>query len=512
MPELSKPRNLSQGYMHLRAAGGEMITRLFIFVPFFTAAILCAQSPRLTFQNVPGQMALLNPGVQIDLNGDGAPDIIGLANGTVPAAFEVALSKGSGLYRPWVPYLTIDPDDVIDNVAVGDVNGDGKGDVVVATCACGDSTAQSGIEVFLGNGDGTLRNPSTKIPTPFSSFITLSDVNHDGKPDIVLIAQNQVSIMFGQGDGDFSPPVPVYTSSQYGIEDGILLTGDFDGDTNSDILIQEVYCNLGICDNRLTTLYGDGYGNFTPVSLSCAQCGNQNYVIADVNQDGKSDVVTYDRIFYGAYSRQFHQAPFPGVNGPYVPDVMAEIADFSGNGVNDIAFLTGAVGQNGTFLGYDLGLPKGGFSSPTLYPFTTLNARSLQVGDYNNDQKPDLLVNTASYSSPDAFINILLNTSVGNFSKCAPPAPVGIRVCSPTNQPNVGSLVRFDISAASFAPIRKIETWVDGHKKAETYYGWDVKAFSRPSVNITNGQHQADFFAVNYDNTKQHSSIVFTVQ
>ncbi len=478
---------------------------LLLFIPFS----VFSQAQHATNQNLSG---LIAPGIQIDLNGDGIPDIIGLPDsGTTNVSFRVALSKGGGLYQPWTSYSTIDSDDVIESIAVGDVNGDGKGDVVVSTCACGDDPVQAGIEIFLGNGDGTVQPPATKIPIPYSSGITLTDINHDGKPDLVLIGNNEVSVMYGDGNGGFAAPVPVYTETQYNLE-SLLLTGDFDGDDNADILVQDVYCNLGLCDYRLTTLYGDGNGNFTPVSLSCAECAGFNYTTADVNQDGRSDVVTYNQIFYGSSSRQFQQASFPGVSSPYVPDFLATVADFNGDGINDVAFLAGVVGKNGTYLGLDLGRSDGTFSSPSLFQFTNLGARFIQVGDYNNDQKPDILVNTASTTGPATYVDVLLNTLKGNFSKCAPPAPVGIRVCSPMNQSSVTSPVAFDVSAASFAPIRKIETWIDGHKAAETYYGWDVKAFSRPSVALSSGQHHADFYAVNYDNTKQHSSVSFNVK
>jgi hypothetical protein len=76
-------------------------------------------------------------------------------------------------------------------VALGDLNDDGKLDMVVANgCVsgsqCGSMTAGS-LDVLLGNGDGTFQAPVSYFTgSSHVSFATIADVNNDGKPDLLV--------------------------------------------------------------------------------------------------------------------------------------------------------------------------------------------------------------------------------------------------------------------------------------------------------------------------------------
>ena len=69
-----------------------------------------------------------------------------------------------------------------------------------------------GVDVFLGNGDGTFQAPTpVAISSPgCTGAMTAGDVNHDGKPDLV-VASNQsgdgIYVLIGNGDGTFQAPV-----------------------------------------------------------------------------------------------------------------------------------------------------------------------------------------------------------------------------------------------------------------------------------------------------------------
>src|ERR1019366_4709092 len=120
------------------------------------------------------------------------------------------------------------------SVAVADVNGDGKPDVVVGNC--GDST----VGVLLGNGDGTFQ-PAVTYFTYFSgcwnpTAVAVADLNGDGKPDLVMGCGSiaAVGVMLGNGDGTFQPAV---TYDSGGRDPWSVAVADVNGDGNPDLLV-----------------------------------------------------------------------------------------------------------------------------------------------------------------------------------------------------------------------------------------------------------------------------------
>ena len=69
---------------------------------------------------------------------------------------------------------------VRDSLTLGDVNGDGKPDLVVANA--GSNT----VSVLLGNGNGTFKPQQTFATGSYPVSVTVGDVNGDGKPDLVV--------------------------------------------------------------------------------------------------------------------------------------------------------------------------------------------------------------------------------------------------------------------------------------------------------------------------------------
>ena len=85
------------------------------------------------------------------------------------------------------------------SIAIGDLNGDGKRDVVAA------NILSPTVSVFLGNGDATLA-PATGLTASVDSqlvSVAIGDLNGDGKPDLVTadFKTNNVSVLAGYGNG-----------------------------------------------------------------------------------------------------------------------------------------------------------------------------------------------------------------------------------------------------------------------------------------------------------------------
>ena len=113
------------------------------------------------------------------------------------------------------------------SVAVGDFNGDGNPDLVVANAA--DNT----VGVLLGNGDGTFQPQVTYATNTRPTSVVVGDFNGDGKLDIAVTCAtaHMLCVLLGNGNGTFQPHVdyPTDVNPQY------LVVGDFNGDGHLDI-------------------------------------------------------------------------------------------------------------------------------------------------------------------------------------------------------------------------------------------------------------------------------------
>ena len=161
-----------------------------------------------------------------DLNGDGIPDmILGYNTGTLP----VYLGNGDGTFT--ASGFTFTGFSGAGPATIADFNGDGIPDVAIS------GTYYSSVHVFLGDGDGTFTavDPSANPGLGEAIQLAVADLNGDGKPDLIVadVMNSNLALMLGNGDGTFTAATGnTQLSGEWSVS-----AADLNGDGRPDIAV-----------------------------------------------------------------------------------------------------------------------------------------------------------------------------------------------------------------------------------------------------------------------------------
>ena len=321
-------------------------------------------------------------------------------------------------------------------VASADVNGDGKADIIVGAYneTVGANDWQGRVYVFSGADDSLLRTFMTPNPQMYSFFggaLASGDVNGDGKADIIVGALGESSFqgrayVFSGANGSLLRTLNTPNPQAWGGFGGAVAAGDVNGDGKADIIIgangETVGPNTG--EGRAYAFSGQDGSLLRTLNTPNTQAGagfGGAVASADLNGDGKADIIVAAYVeTIGANTGQGRVYVFSGANGSLLrtlntpnPQANAHFGvkvvagDVNGDGRVDIV-----VGAPDETVGANTGQGRlyvfSGTDGSLLQTLTTANpqadagfgARAV-AGDVNGDGKADIIVGAGAEWTAD---------------------------------------------------------------------------------------------------------------
>jgi len=372
--------------------------------------------------------------VVADVNGDGKLDLV-VANGCVlnsqcgsltAGILGVLLGNGDGSFQSPLTYFS--GSTKVYSVAVADVNGDGKPDLLVGgACPNGDCMAGGTVSVLLGNGDGTFQAGVNYSAAPSGSgTVVVADVNGDGKPDLIL-AGGAIGVLLGNGNGTFQAEV---SYSGGGTAADSVAVSDVNGDGKLDLIVSNQFTGTGTSNGGVGILLGNGDGTFQP-ALTYYSGGQNAHSIAvgDINGDGRPDIVAVNDYMNGDTFIGGVGVLLGNGDGTFQSAVsylssadrteFAVIADVNHDGKADLLISSGCEANGNTdncasgIVSVFLGNGNGSFQAPVRYSTGEAGGYAMAAGDINGDGNLDLLI--TDQCSNNGCIGVLLGNTDGSF-------------------------------------------------------------------------------------------------
>jgi len=358
-----------------------------------------------------------------DLDGDRWPDLVAIHfSGRPGDGPRIVRNDGAG------GFLAADPipaGQASFDVALGDVDGDGRLDLVTA------DRFSMMVTVHRNRGAGP-RKLATLYPTASINIrMDVGDVDGDGDLDVLTSTESTGSegaLLRNLGDGSFAPPVLYTHSEQYGSGVARGKLRDLDGDGDLDLLYNDAHSDLTFNSYDFYVALNDGAGVFGPiVRWVLGTCGNGDIDAFDLDGDGDLDVVNLEELACGGgggsanrlfISRNRGDATF---DPPYLVQISTGPhavlgGDFDEDGRIDLATTHWMPYGLRDFVNVHMGNGDGTFQEEVVYDVGQ-GPRWIVAADFDGDTHLDLATaNSGADDEGRETLTVLMGTGTGTFT------------------------------------------------------------------------------------------------
>ena len=305
-------------------------------------------------------------------------------------------------------------------VAIADVTGDGRPDLIVSTVDPDNVHGGTTIAVYRQRDNGTLAAPvATKAPPPDynddQTQITIADLYGNGRKEILLTEDLHVDV-FAYRHGRVTGPTRIPVSGGHGPRSGgagFLRVADVNRDGHPDLVVTDFYGHVEI-------YLGSAARTFKlsrTLSFPAPDGPWPALFNADFNHDGRMDIALLNQESFsvrlqgsgGRFGslKTYNVAP---VGGVLSGTAGLAVGDVTGDGRADVVTDTDANSPNS---GVEVfaGTGSGTFKAPVVYPTLDI-PMGMALADLNGDGRKDLVINHDGWSA----VGVMLQTSKGTFA------------------------------------------------------------------------------------------------